>query len=350
MRRPFASIIMKYTFLILADLAVLTGCAKEELLHIEYDNSDSSEITFNVAPVTKSATDAFASTSVFETNAYYLSSDSDWATSASDGVEYIPDNRVSWEDNAWRLENTYNWPEAGGNLTFYSWTLNKDNLDFNPQSDAAVSIDPVKGVCLKNFDISLDSNLDFMVASAAVNKSENTGSNLKASAVTTQFEHQLSCVRITARTSEDYTTSKEFHITSILMKNVAVEADYQQSTCEDGIWSEIHQWTVNGTGDAIYGDYSSNPLTITTETTELPAERAIYIPQTFTEDSEFLQVNYTIKDLYSGLVENITENIALGSITDGGCFSNGKLYTINITIGLDSVFWTPALVDWEDAA
>ena len=338
---------MKYAFIILADLAVLTGCAKEELLNIEYDNSDSTEITFNVAPVTKCVTDTFASTSVFETNAYYLSSDSDWATSASDGVEYIPDGRVSWEDNAWRLEKAYNWPEAGGNLTFYSWTLNRDNLDFNPQSGAAVSIDPVKGVCLKNFNISLDSNLDFMVASAAVDKSGN-GSNTNG--VTTQFKHQLSCVHVTARTSEDYTASKEFHITSIVMKNVAEEADYQQSTCEDGVWSEIHQWTVNETSDAIYGDYSSNPVTITAETTELPGEREMYIPQTFTEDSEYLQVSYTIKDLYSGLVENITENIALDSIIDGSGFSNGKLYTINITIGLDSVFWTPAQADWKEAA
>ena len=128
------------------------------------------------------------------------------------------------------------------------------------------------------------------------------------------------------------------------------KADYQQCTSIDGVWSEIHQWTVSETGDAIYGDYSSDPVAITAEATELPAERTMYIPQTFTEDAAYLQVSYTIRDLYSGLVEDITENIALDSIIDGGRFSNGKLYAINITIGLDSVFWTPAKADWEDAA
>ncbi len=328
---------------ILAAVVAFSSCAKEELLQIE-DDSINTEITFQVAPVTKSAADSFSSTSVFETNAYYLTSDSKWSTSAADGVEYIHMNTVSWENNAWRLERSCNWPKAGGNLTFYSWTLNRDNLDFNPASDALVSIDPVKGVCLNHFDISLDGDMDFMVATAAQNKTESTSSS-----VTTQFKHQLSRVKMTARTSADYSREKEISITSIVLKGIAKEADYQQSRCENGIWSEINQWTVTETEDAVYGDYSSDPQIITSEAKSLSSERMMFIPQSFTEGSEYLQVSYTIKDIYSGLVEDVTEHISLASITDDCGFVNGKLYSMNITIGLDSIHWDPSVGDWEDA-
>lgn len=297
--------------------------------------------------MTKAAGDTFASTSVFETNAYYLATGSKWTDSASESVEYIHENTVRWKDNAWRMKEEHHWPEAGGNLTFYSWTLNRDNLDFNPESDAEVSIDPLKGVCLNGFDISLDSDLDFMVASAAQNKTENAGS-LGNSAVTTRFSHQLSRVRVTAHTGEDYTQSKEITVNSITFKNIARQADYQQSSCEDGKWSEIHQWTVSGRGDAVYGDYTAEPQIITSSVSELDGERVMYIPQTFTEGVEYLQVCYTVKDFFSGLVENVTENISLDSVIGSEGLANGKLYTINITIGLDKVFWDPSVNDWDE--
>jgi hypothetical protein len=331
---------------VLAVSAAFVGCAQDELLHIEYDNSNDSEITFQVAPLTR-ATDTFGSSSVFETNAYYLTTGSQWSTSAAEGEEYIPENIVRKEGGAWKMEETYHWPEAGGNLTFYCWSLNRENLEFNPLSGADVNIDPVKGVCLKGFDITLDSNTDFMVAAAAQNKSFSA-SKMSSNAVTTKFEHQLSRVRVTARTSGDYTDSKEIRIVSVLMKNVAKEADYQQSSCEDGSWSEIHQWTVNGTHDAVYGDYSSEPQVITSASTELSTENGMFIPQTFTEGVEYLQVKYTVTDLYCGLVEEITENISLSKAIAGSGLQNGKLYTINLSIGLDEVFWDPGLAEWTD--
>jgi hypothetical protein len=332
---------------VLAVSVAFTGCAKDELLHIDYDNSVNEEITFHVAPITKAASSTFASSSVFETSAYYHSSDSQWVNSATEGREYIPESTVSWEEDAWRLEETHHWPEAGGSLTFYSWTLNRDNLDFNPKSDAEVSIDPLRGVCLKSFDISLDSDLDFMVATAEQNRTKSSN-GLRTSAVSTKFKHQLSRVRVTARTGADYSEDKEIHITSILMKNVAKEADYQQSSCEDGTWSEIHRWTVNETGDAVYGDYSSNPQEITSSAVELAGERMMYIPQSFTPGVEYLQVSYSIKDIFSGIVENVTENISLDKVIAGNGFRSGKLYTINISIGMDEVFWDPAVGDWTE--
>ena len=74
----------------------------------------------------------------------------------------------------------------------------------------------------------------------------------------------------------------------------------------------------------------------------------MFIPQTFTEDVEYLQVSYTVKDFFSGIVENVTENISLDSVIAGEGLVNGKLYTINITISLDSVFWDPAVGDWDE--
>lgn len=324
------------------------GCAKYETSYAAYDTADENvEITFQLAPLSKASDANFSTACVFQTNAFYHPEDSRWSTHASDSREHIYRQEVSWTGGAWRMKDRHFWPSDGGNLTFFSWSLNRDDLSFHRNSAAAVDIDSERGVHLTGFDISLEDNLDFMVATASCDKTLGDFSSAAAASVATHFGHQLSKLQVSARTGDDYSGSKEFSINSIWMKNVARTGEYQQSSCESGEWHEIHRWTTDSSYDAVYGDYSAAPASVTAAEVALPGEKVLYIPQTFTDGVEFIEVNYTIRDLFSDVVENVTESIPLRSLIGGGAFRNGVLYTICLTLSLDAITWAPAVADWD---
>ena len=327
---------------------IATGCTKYDLNYARNDSSDDLEITFQLAPLTRAATSSFSISSVFQTNAFYHPQGSSWTESALEAEEYITRIPVSWTGGVWRMSDPHCWPSDGGRLTFYSWSLNREDLCFSPESAAAVHIDSQRGVNLTGFDISLDPDLDFLVAAACCDKSRESYSSASSASVTTQFRHQLSKLSISARTAEDYSDSKEFGIRSVCLRNVAQIADYQQCSCESGEWGEIHRWTAQSTYDALYGDYSEAPSAVTATEADLPGEHLHYIPQTFTDGVEHLEVCYTIRDLHTGFTERVTERIPLGSLISDGEFRNGVLYSICLTFSLDRISWAPAVEDWDN--
>ena len=327
---------------------IASGCTKYDLNYASNDSSDDLEITFQLAPLTRAATASFSTSSVFQTNAFYHPQGSKWTESAHEADEYISRIPVSWTEGAWRMSDPHCWPSDGGRLTFYSWSLNRENLCFNPESAASVGIDSQTGVHLTGFDISLDSDLDFLVASACCDKSRECYSSASSAAVTTQFRHQLSKLSISARTAEDYSASKEFGIQSVCLRNVAQTADYQQCSCESGEWGEIHRWTSTSTYDAVYGDYSAAPASVSASEEELPGEHLLYIPQTFSEGLEQLEVSYTIRDRVTGFTELVTECIPLSRLVSDGGFRNGVLYSICLTFSLDTISWAPGVADWDN--
>ena len=327
---------------------IATGCTKYDLNYARNDSSDDLEITFQLAPLTRAATSSFSISSVFQTNAFYHPQGSSWTESALEAEEYITRIPVSWTGGVWKMSDPHCWPSDGGRLTFYSWSLNREDLCFSPESAAAVHIDSQRGVNLTGFDISLDPDLDFLVAAACCDKSRECYSSASSASVTTQFRHQLSKLSISARTAEDYSDSKEFGIQSVCLRNVAQTADYQQCSCESGEWGEIHRWTSTSTWDAIYGDYSAAPVAVCTDEGELPGKQLLYIPQTFSEGLEQLEVSYTIRDRVTGFTERVTERIPLGSLISDGGFRNGVLYSICLTFSLDTISWAPGVADWDN--
>lgn len=326
---------------------IATGCTKYDLNYVRNDSSDDLEITFQLAPLTRAATSSFSISSVFQTNAFYHPQGSSWTESALEAEEYITRIPVSWTGGVWRMSDPHCWPSDGGRLTFYIWSLNREDLCFSPESAAAVHIDSQRGVNLTGFDISLDPDLDFLVAAACCDKSRECYSSASSASVTTQFRHQLSKLSISARTAEDYSDSKEFGIQSVCLRNVAQTADYQQCSCESGEWGEIHRWTSTSTWDAIYGDYSAAPVAVCTAKGELPGKQLLYIPQTFSEGLEQLEVSYTIRDRVTGFTELVTERIPLSGLISDGEFRNGVLYSICLTLSLDRISWAPGVADWD---
>lgn len=323
---------------ILTASALFVGCVKGEIIHTSYDSFINGEITFQLAPIVKADSSTFALTNLFEVGAFYLEPGLQWCTSSPDSQVYFPATTVSYSDGRWSSYDTYEWPQDGGRLTIFGWSLNSDYLSFHPGSSASVLIDREKGVCLNSFDMSLEDNTEFMVALA-----NPSGT----SPVTTHFRHQLSKLRISACTGADYSASKEIQLTSLCLKNVVKEADYQQGEFAGGLWNEVHRWTARSTYDAVYGDYSLSPVSLSDRQQVLQGRQYLYVPQNFVPDQEILEVRYVISDIESGFTEYVTENLSLSSLIPGGAFRNGEVHDICLTLSLDQITWDPDIVEWE---
>lgn len=341
----YASRIVKTIITALAASATFVGCAKVNPLDFdECGYCEHTEITFQITSLTKAAGEVFDKSSVFSVYACHTSSDSRQDTPASTNEAFIPGKTAGWQNNAWRLSETYHWPKAGGSLNFYCWTLNRTHLQFHPNSTAEVSVGDATGVRLENFDISLDGDLDFMVAPAALNKSLKTCALGTSASVPAHFRHQLAKLKVTARTRKDYSGSKEFRVSSVTLKDVARTGSYRQGSSESGEWKEMNIWTSGEHYDAVYGDYGGDPIELRFEKTELPGLRTLYIPQSFEDGIGTVVIGYAVIDLYSGIVEQVSESIPLRSIIPR--FVNGRCYTLDINISLEEVFWDPSIAEW----
>ena len=343
-------------FICIAAVAVAAAaCAKTEVAELTTSSQDVDvPISFQTAPYTKHT--EFEHTYIFKSAAWYLAKGQTWEKNSEEGLAYIPESEVSYMTNVWRTVHPYYWPKTGGSLSFYSWSLNKTDLEFNAGSKATVTIDKIKGVVLENFDITVDKGIDFLVAVPALNQTKNE--NLYyTNGVPTLFKHKLSSLNITAATGDEY-PGKTITVKEIKITGVAKEADYQEGeeNQNTGEWNVIDQWTVDpsaGTYDADFYDGSDGGTELSPNTVTFGGEQTIYIPQDFTGD-EMLEITYEIYDEVSGITESITVKIPLkealktASGTDDGKFEPGKEYTLNLKFTLDLVSWDPAVDDWTD--
>ncbi len=339
----------RFIYIAAAALAV-AACAQNEVT--EVTPSEETPIFFETAPITKAYT-KFDQNYVFQSAAWYLEPATPaktWEKNFAEGVNYIPASQVSYMTSVWRTGKNYYWPKNGGTLSFYSWSLNKENLNFT-NTATTVTIDKEKGVVVNNYDVTIEKNTDFIVAVPAVDKKANEHLYF-TDGVPTLFRHKLSKMSVTAKTADDYSEDKTITIKEIKVTDVVKEADFQE--CEkngtSGDWTVIDQWT--STDDTYDATYSDSDTEVTDTKVTIGGEQTIYIPQDFTGD-EMLEITYTVYDKYSQITETITVKVPLkdalkdSTSTENGKFEPGKQYTINLTFTLDLVYWDPAVEDWE---
>jgi hypothetical protein len=346
---------MKKVFILLLFVSALVACSKLEVTPMEQNSK--AAITYQTAPITK-ARGQFAQSYIFESAAYYLSptfSKNSWLNDGEKSTLYISPATVSYTNGKWQMAKPYYWPKDGGTLTFFSWSLNSTTLTFNEGSKASVTIEPEVGVHLKDFDITVDGDIDFIVADIAYDKTQNQHEYYN-DGVPTLFRHKLSQVKFTAETDADYSASQTFYIRSITITNVAKTGEYKQGTVDTQTtpcWKTVDQWIVgndtysvdylkyNGTEDS----YATDGLEVTNKVQNIESTQYYYIPETF-DDSNEIVVCYQIKDKSSGIVENVTLIKSLKNII-GNSFKVGTIYTINLRFHLDEITWDPAIENWD---
>ena len=338
---------MKKVFIALLYVSALVACSRLEVTPIE---DSKAAITYQTAPITKAHAE-FAHSYVFESAAYYLppsNPSKSWLNYGEESVLYVSPDVVSYTNGVWQMKDLHYWPKDGGTLTFFSWSLNKSDLKFN--SNAFVEIKKEFGVCLSNFDITVDKGTDFIVADITADQTKNQDRKYYTVGVPTLFKHKLSSLTFTAETDEDYSASKRFLINSITITNLAKTGNYQQGevikTTNPWCWTAVDKWTVNGTYNAVYYNNTTG-MEVTNTLQNVKGEQYYYIPQTF-DETEVIEIHYQILDVKSNVTEDVVIKIPIKNVIETA-FKVGTIYTINLRFHLDEILWDPAVEDWFSA-
>lgn len=329
---------MKKVFLIAAAVVALAACSKNEVLP---SSSINNEISFNVAPRTKAAPETFDTHNVFASWAYYLPKGSTWDTRAT-GVtpqKYIVGRTISYQtDGTWKeTGKTYYWPKDGGSLTFFAYSLNRNNLTLTG-GDSHFTCNAGTGIS-GDIDLTANKNTDFMVADIAKDKTANESLN-SINGVPTLFKHKLSKVACTVKKASDYQNVK-FKLDSIKFLQVSHYAAYVQLPTE--------KITPSGTKDDQV--YTSATQEITTIATAVANEDVfIYIPQKFDDATSKIRVTYTITTTVEDSTPVVQTVVREYPINDKFAeWEMGKKYIFNLTFSLDEILWAPAVEPWVDA-
>lgn len=335
---------MKKVFLIAAAVVAFAACSKNEVLP---SSSINNEISFNVAPRTKAAPETFDIHNVFASWAYYLPKGSSWDTPAA-GVtpqEYIKGRTISYVGGVWKEDGkTYYWPKDGGSLTFFAYSLNRDNLTLTG-GDSHFTCDAVTGIS-GAIDLKANKNTDFMVADIAKDQTTN-GSLNSINGVPTLFKHKLSKVACTVKKAADY-QNVTFELKGIEFLSVSHYATYGQFV-NDGAGTIKETISPSGTKDKQV--YTSATQEITSTATAVANEDVvIYIPQTFADETAKIKVTYTITTTVEGSTTPVVQTVEREYPIKNQFaeWEMGKRYTFNLTFSLDEILWAPAVEPWVD--
>lgn len=344
---------MKKTVFFLAAAATLAACSKTEVTPVVSD--ENSEITFNVAPRTKALSESqtdFDHKNVFKSYAYYLAPDKTWDKDNAEAKQYIVGSEISYVNNIWKnKETSYYWPKDGGSLTFFAYSLNKDNMDLGDNSGFSCvwqegSDGQIQGGINGAIDVSTNKNVDFLVADVAKDKTVNE-ETYAHKGVPTLFRHRLSMVNVAVNVADVY-PNKKFTLNSIKFLQLSHFASY----------SQIPEAMTAGTDktDQVYADNAGYDVTSTDlqpfdpvvkENVKAEEGQYIYIPQEF-DDNSYIEIKYTVTTTVgkNEVIEECTEKVPLNKFFKK--WEMGHKYTINITFTLNEIHWDPAVENWID--
>lgn len=333
---------MKKVFLIAAAVVALAACSKNEVLP---SSSINNEISFNVAPRTKAAPETFDTHNVFASWAYYLPKGSTWdAPAGKTPQEYIVGRTISYQtDGTWKeTGKTYYWPKDGGSLTFFAYSLNRNDLSLTG-GDSHFTCHAATGIS-GSIDLTANKNTDFMVADIAKDKTANESAH-SFNGVPTLFKHKLSKVACKVEKAADYQNVK-FELNKIEFLNVCHYATYGQFIAD--ATGTIKEVLTPGRKDNQV--YTSATQEITTTATAVATEDVvIYIPQTFTDETSKIKVTYTITTTVEGgadVVQTVEREYPIKS--QFAEWEMGKKYIFNLKFSLDEILWAPAVEPWVD--
>ena len=349
---------MKKLIVLFSAVAALAACSKNEV--VPAVSGENVEISYKVAPRTKADPQAFDTKNVFASWAYYLPSGKNWDANHAEAKIYIGKEEgegatISYGNNAWKDQTTSHYWPKDGNLTFFAYSLNRNNFDLKYDSGHTYPI-----VCHKSpnayginatIDLKDNKNLDLLVAEIAKDKTQNE-KIYSLNGVPTLFKHKFCRIQFAVKKKEEY-TGATITLNSITFNNVAHTGHYSQFNKEDG--------DVKFTQDYCkVGDirtslvYTTTDFKVTSATDYVPVTETdetyyIYMPQDFKNVTEAkniatIEVKYTVT--LNGISESYIKTLKVKDIFDS--WKMGKRYTFNLIFSLDEIKWAPAVGDWED--
>ena len=349
---------MKKLIVLFSAVAALAACSKNEV--VPAVSGENVEISYKVAPRTKADPQAFDTKNVFASWAYYLPSGKSWSENWEEAKIFIGKEAeegvtISYGNNAWKDQTTsHYWPKEG-NLTFFAYSLNRNNLDLKYDSGHTYPI-----VCHKSqnayginatIDLKDNKNLDLLVAEIATDKTQNE-KIYSLNGVPTLFKHKFSRIQFAVKKKEEY-TGATITLNSITFNNVAHTGHYSQFNKEDGDVKFTQDYCKAGDirTSLVYTttDFKVTSATDYVPVTETDETYYIYMPQDFknvtgAKNIATIEVKYTVT--LNGISEARTKTLNVKDIFDS--WEIGKRYTFNLIFSLDEIKWAPAVGDWKD--
>ena len=351
---------MKKLIVLFSAVAALAACSKNEV--VTAVSGESVEISYKVAPRTKAdpQTQEFGKTNVFASWAYYLPSGKNWDANHAEAKIYIGKEEgegatISYGNSVWKDQTTSHYWPKDGNLTFFAYSLNRNNFDLKYDSGHTYPI-----VCHKSpnayginatIDLKDNKNLDLLVAEIAKDKTQNENI-YSLNGVPTLFKHKFSRIQFAVKKKEEY-TGATITLNSITFNNVAYTGHYSQFNKEDGDVEFTQDYCKAGDirTSLIYTstDFKVTSATDYAPVTETDETYYIYMPQDFKNVTEAkniatIEVKYTVT--LNGISESYIKTLKVKDIFDSWVI--GKRYTFNLIFSLDEIKWAPGVGDWED--
>ena len=349
---------MKKLIVLFSAVAALAACSKNEV--VPAVSGENVEISYKVAPRTKADPQAFDTKNVFASWAYYLPSGKNWDANHAEAKIYIGKEEgegatISYGNSVWKDQTTSHYWPKDGNLTFFAYSLNRNNFDLKYDSGHTYPI-----VCHKSpnayginatIDLKDNKNLDLLVAEIAKDKTQNE-KIYSLNGVPTLFKHKFSRIQFAVKKKEEY-TGATITLNSITFNNVAHTGHYSQFNKEDGDVEFTQDYCkVGGIRTSLV--YTTTDFKVTSATDYVPVTETdetyyIYMPQDFKNVTEAkniatIEVKYTVT--LNGISESYIKTLKVKDIFDS--WKMGKRYTFNLIFSLDEIKWAPAVGDWED--
>lgn len=352
---------MKKLIVLFSAVAALAACSKNEV--VPAVSGENVEISYKVAPRTKADPQTFDTKNVFASWAYYLPKDKNWRANQAEAKEYISNSEISFNNGVWKNKDiSYYWPK-GGSLTFFAYSLNRNNLVLEHNGGHTYPItchNAAKGYGINaTIDLKENPNLDLLVADIATDKTQNENI-YSLNGVPTLFKHKFSRIQFAVKKKEEY-TGTTITLNSITFNNVAHTGHYSQFNKEDGDVEFTQDYCKAGDirTSLVYTttDFEVTSATKYVPVTETDETYYIYMPQDFKNVKEAkniatIEVKYTVtfrngtSETDKGISETYIKTLNVKNIFDS--WDMGKRYTFNLIFSLDEIKWAPAVGDWED--
>lgn len=348
---------MKKLIVLLSAVAALAACSKNET--VPAVSGENVEISYKVAPRTKADPQAFDTKNKFASWAYYLPSGKSWSANHTEAKIYIGKEEgegatISYGNSVWKdQETSYYWPKEG-KLTFFAYSLNRNTLTL-PEGTYGhfycESHEDAYGIIgmLDWGKNDITSNIDFLVADIASDKTANETSYYIVNGVPTLFKHRFSRVKFAVKKKADYANTI-ITLNSIKFNHLTNGMNYSQfnKNTESGKYTEF----INPGGNYSGMEYTKTDFKVESSKGFVSIPEAnevcyIGIPQNFetVNTTATIEVKYTVT-FKDGISEAYTKTLNVKDIFNS--WEMGKRYTFNLIFSLDEIKWAPAVGDWED--
>lgn len=225
------------------------------------------------------------------------------------------------------VAHTHDWEEGGFSLTGYIAT---DNI--GAQRDLLIS------------------DISFHNTAAMFKDGDNEGEDAAFGAyagVDIYFRHALSAVKCSFRTADDYSGSTTITVKSVKFVNVFRKGNFNEGRFNN--CSNYYGFTWDAHSEPV--EYIAQDTDVILNTTAQVGENVnIVLPQLLYDEVK-LVVEYTMQTNGGEAITQIAET-RINALTAGSevlsKWEPGKRYTYNVIIGLNKIYFDPAVEPWDD--